>query len=202
MTALGSVVVLNGPPRSGKSSIAAAIQDGPGAWMNLGVDLLRLATPAALQPGIGLRPGGERPDLEDFVVASYLALYDSVEAHAARGLNVVVDIGHHDWYSRSRRILEQVAPALAELGALFVGVTCPIDVLMHRRHATGWSEQPHVEGADIPVPVQRWSTAVHEPGVYDLEIDTSRTTPEEAATAIRARLDDGDPSAFATIASH
>ncbi len=82
MTGFGSVIVLNGPPRSGKSSIAAAIQSGPGAWMNLGVDLVRMATPPMLQPGIGLRPGGERPDLEDFVVASYLALYDSVRAHA------------------------------------------------------------------------------------------------------------------------
>jgi chloramphenicol 3-O-phosphotransferase len=37
---IGQVVILNGAPRSGKSSIVAAIQrtfDGP--WMNLGVDV-------------------------------------------------------------------------------------------------------------------------------------------------------------------
>jgi chloramphenicol 3-O phosphotransferase len=61
----GWVVVLNGPPRSGKSSIADVIQetfDGP--WLNLGVEVFsQFVTPPRLRPGIGLRPGGERPVL-------------------------------------------------------------------------------------------------------------------------------------------
>ena len=63
----GQIVVLNGAPRSGKSSIAAAIQATfDGVWMNLGVDVFaRHVTPPRCQPGIGLRPGGERPDLEE-----------------------------------------------------------------------------------------------------------------------------------------
>jgi chloramphenicol 3-O phosphotransferase len=69
----GQVVILNGPPRSGKSLIAGAIQDHlAGVWVNLGVDTAMRATPARLAPGIGLRPGGERPELEDLVVALYL----------------------------------------------------------------------------------------------------------------------------------
>ena len=52
--AAGWVVVLNGAPRSGKSSIAAVIQetfDGP--WMNLGVDVFsRQVTPPRYRPGI------------------------------------------------------------------------------------------------------------------------------------------------------
>ena len=67
---LGQIVVLNGIPRSGKSSIVAAIQeifDGP--WMNLGVDTFKeRVTPKRYSPGIGLRPGGERPDLEPLIV--------------------------------------------------------------------------------------------------------------------------------------
>jgi chloramphenicol 3-O phosphotransferase len=170
--------------------------------MNLGVDLIRLATPAALQPGIGLRPGGERPDLEGFVLSSYLALYDSVAAHAARGINIVVDVGHHDSYSRPLRILETVAPRLAELRAIFVGIRCAIDVLMQRRDATGWSrERPFLEGTEIPVAVERWSSAVHNSGVYDIEIDTSRTSPSEAAAEIRSRSEREEPTAFATLAA-
>ena len=62
-TTPGQIVILNGAPRSGKSSIVAVIQetfDGP--WMNLGVDTyVRQVTPNQYRPGIGLRPGGERP---------------------------------------------------------------------------------------------------------------------------------------------
>ena len=80
----GQIIILNGAPRSGKSSIAAVIQetfDGP--WMNLGVDVwVREGTPPRFRPGIGLRPGGERPDLEDFVARSFSALYESIAAHS------------------------------------------------------------------------------------------------------------------------
>jgi chloramphenicol 3-O-phosphotransferase len=52
------VVVLNGPPRSGKSSIAAALGD---PWVGVGVDLFgRSVVPRRFRPGIGLRPGGEQ----------------------------------------------------------------------------------------------------------------------------------------------
>ena len=64
----GQIIVLNGTPRAGKSSIAHAIQDGfDGVWMNLGLDKFKKATPERFQPGIGLRPAGERPDLEPLV---------------------------------------------------------------------------------------------------------------------------------------
>lgn len=125
-------MVLNGAPRSGKSSIAAAIQerfDGP--WMNLGVDVfVRAVTPPRYRPGIGLRPGGERPDVEALVPVLYTALYESVVAHSRLGLNVVVDVGHHDAYSAPLGILPGVARRLAGLPAYFFGVQCPIEVIM------------------------------------------------------------------------
>ena len=65
----GQIVILNGAPRFGKSSIATAIQNVfDGVWMNLGVDRFMSMTPERYQPGIGLRPGGERPDLEPLIV--------------------------------------------------------------------------------------------------------------------------------------
>lgn len=65
----GKIVILNGTPRSGKSSIANVIQDTfDGVWMNVGVDHFMQMTPKRYRPGIGLRPGGERPDLEPFAV--------------------------------------------------------------------------------------------------------------------------------------
>lgn len=97
----GQVIILNGAPRSGKSSIARAVQESfDGVWINLGVDVYEQATPARYRPGIGLRPGGERPDLEALVPGLYAALYESIAAHSRLGLNVVADVGHHDAYSR------------------------------------------------------------------------------------------------------
>ncbi|MBO0693922.1 MAG: hypothetical protein J2P58_13545, partial [Acidimicrobiaceae bacterium] len=68
MSASGLVVILNGAPRSGKSAIARAIQESsPDTWVGLGVDTSSQSIPERLRPGIGLRPGGERPDLEEHV---------------------------------------------------------------------------------------------------------------------------------------
>src|SRR5215213_8047334 len=151
---LGQIVILNGTPRSGKSSIAAVIQETyDGLWMNLGVDHYMQMTPARYQPGIGLRPGGERPDLEPLVQLLYRAMYESIAAHSRLGINVVVDVGHHDAYSVPRGILPDCAWLLRGLPALLVGVRCPLDVVMARRRAT-WGTDP-ADGS-VPAPVRLW----------------------------------------------
>jgi chloramphenicol 3-O phosphotransferase len=205
----GQIVILNGAPRSGKSSIATAIQASfDGVWMNLGVDVhARLMTPTRFRPGIGLRPGGERSDIEQLVSVLYSALYESIAAHSRLGLNVVVDVGHHDAYASPRHILSDCARRLAGLPVLFVGIRCPIETIMARRAAgqpgregqylTGSAEEP------VPHPVLLWQQSVHDPGIYDLELDTSLLSPEECAGTIRVRLLAGiePPTAFQRFAS-
>lgn len=174
--------------------------DGP--WMNLGADVfVRHVTPERYRPGIGLRPGRDRPDLESLVPALYAAMYGSIAAHSLEGLNVVADVGHHD-----RLILAECARLLEGLPVLFVGVRCPIEVIMRRRSA----EQPGREGYyltgtpddPIPHPVQRWQAEVHSVGAYDLEVDTSVLDPVGCADAIRRRLLDGPkPTAFGRLAT-
>lgn len=195
----GQIVVLNGTPRSGKSSIVQAIQDGfDGVWMNLGIDKLKKATPERFQPGIGLRPGGERPDLEPLVKTLYLALYGSIAAHSRLGVNVVVDATHHDSYSQPMGILPACAAVVSDQPVLFVGVRCPLDVIMQRRMAT-WGSGYNADGS-IPPPIKRWQDAVHHLD-YDLEVDTSLATPDECATLIAERLDRGLPATrFARLA--
>jgi chloramphenicol 3-O phosphotransferase len=197
----GQIVILNGTPRSGKSSIAAVIQDTfEGVWMNMGVDRYMQMTPERYRPGIGLRPGGERPDLEPLIVTLYQALYESIAAHSRAGVNVVVDVGHHDAYSAPRRILPKCAKILSGLPVLFVGVRCPLHIVMERRIAT-WNAGYEEDGS-VPKPVRLWQEAVHEPGIYDLEVDTSLLSPEECADRIRRRLEQGPPfTAFQQLAS-
>ena len=208
MTTAGQIVILNGAPRSGKSSIVRAIQSRVNEpWMHLGVDLyVREISPPRYRPGLGLRPGGERPDLEPVVVASYLALYDSIAAHSRLGLNVVADVGHHDAYSEPLHILPRCARRLAGLPVLFVGVRCPIETIMERRNrGEPGREGDYLRGSDVdpvPAPVTAWQREVHSAGAYDLEVDTSLSSAEDCAASILLRLNVGASfgEAFAKLA--
>lgn len=205
---VGQIVILNGPPRSGKSSIVEVIQetfDGP--WLNLGVDVyVREMTPSRYRPGIGLRPGGERPDLEPLTPVFYAALYESIAAHSRLGLNVVVDVGHHDSYAKASKILADCARRLYGLPVLFIGVHCSIEIIMGRRRAGQLGrEHSYVKGSEsdpVPVPLLAWQREVHTPGIYDLEIDTSSRSPQDCAVLITQRLESActQPSAFQRLA--
>jgi chloramphenicol 3-O phosphotransferase len=205
----GQIIILNGAPRSGKSSIVEAIQAGfDGPWMNLGVDAyVRQVTPQRYRPGIGLRPGGERPDLEPLVPRFYAALYASIAAHSRLGLNVVAEFGHHDAHSRPLGILEDCAKQLASLPVFFIGVRCPIETIMQRRLAEGPERRGTYVGvsadAPIPAPVLAWQEAVHRPGLYDLEVDTSIKSAEACAEEIRQLMDRSipRPTAFERLAA-
>ncbi len=187
----GRIVILNGAPRAGKSSIVTEIQETfDGVWMNLGVDVARSMTPPRCQPGIGLRPAEEAHPAFPFVPALYAAPYESIAAHSRAGLDVVVDVGHHD-----AEVLRDCAPRLVGLPVLLVGVRCPTEVIMERRNASPAGRYAQAsEDRPIPDPVSRWQEAVHDPGVYDLEVDTSVSSPKQCATAIRERLEDPTPA--------
>jgi len=192
----GQIVILNGTPRAGKTSIATVIQDTfDGVWLNFGGSHFKKMTPSRFQPGIALRPGGESPDLEPVIVTMYQALYESIAVHSRLGINIVADVWHHDFYSTPRGILPDCARILKDLPVLFVGVRCPIEVVMQRRLAT-WGTGYERDGV-VPRPVRIWQDAVHVPGIYDLEVDTSVLSSEECAGLIRERLEQGPtPSAF------
>lgn len=195
----GQIIILNGTPRSGKSSIVTIIQETfEGVWMNLGVDAFMKMTPKRYQPGIGLRPGGEKPELEPLIVLMYKALYESIASHSRLGINVVVDIGHHDEYSVPQHILVNSARILSELPVLFVGVHCPIEEIMKRRIET-W-KVGYTEDGSIPEPIKRWQQSVHVPGIYDLEVDTAINSAEECADLIQEYLEKEKPmTAFKRI---
>jgi chloramphenicol 3-O phosphotransferase len=182
----GQIVILNGAPRAGKSSIAKVILDTfEGVWINLGIDGFKRLMSERYNPGIGLRPGGELSDtIEPLVPALYAAMYESIAAHSRMGVNVVVDVGHHDAYSVPRGILFDSARRLRGLPVLFVGVRCPVEVIMERRKNT-WSPE---RGLDDHI--RRWQREVHIPGIYDIEVDTSQLTPAECADTIRRRLEE------------
>ncbi len=151
--------------------------------VNIGVDVAMASTPPALLPGIGLRPGGERPDLEPFIQAGYRALFDSIAAHARHGIDVVADLGIHDSYSRPLGIWREAAARLDGLPTYVVGVRCSVEAILERRAAHPDRYETAV-GNQVPPAVFRWSEAVHTPGWYDLEVDTSTDSADTCATTV------------------
>ena len=196
--------MLSGPSRAGKSTIAARIQDTlDGIWMHIGMDLHIQATPSRYKPGIGLRP--MRPedirdvdgrvsysDLVDAVPALYASLYGSAAAHVRNGLNVVMDIYHHDNYSKPLGTLGIAKRELAGLPTLLVGVNAPLDVIWHRRAQTWGQHRGSVED-DVRRAVEMHDAAARALS-YDIELDTSELSPDDCVGRIARRLADGPGS--------
>ncbi len=192
-------MILNGAPRSGKSTIASAVQETlSGTWINLGVDAARSMTPRELQPGIGLRPGETNHPAAAVIPILYSALWESVAAHARLGLNVVVDVGLYD-----PAVALDAARRLTGIPVIFVGVRCDVQTIMQRRRASAADAYVTTpEGEPVPEPVLRWQHEVHAHWTYDLDVDTSTHTAAECAAAIRRRLDERPaPAALASLAS-
>jgi chloramphenicol 3-O phosphotransferase len=182
----GQIVILNGAPRSGKSSIAAAMQARlDGVWINFGVDAAITTLPERYRPGIGLRPGGERPDLEPLVQRLYTAHFDAIAALSRQDVSIVADFGIHEGYTEPLGIWGDLRQRLTGLPLLTVGVFCPLDIIMARRNA---NPVGYVAGPGIPDPVRRWQDAVHLGHDYDFVVDNSQMTPAEAADLIGRRL--------------
>lgn len=200
----GQIIILNGAPRSGKSSIAGVIQETfDGVWLSLGVDLFMRMTPKKYQPSIGLRPGEQQHPVYRLVPALYAAMFEAVAAMSRAGMNVAVDVGMY-----RPEVASDCARRMKGLPVLFVGVRCPVEEVMRRREAT-WGRDERVTRAGeapneqdaVPEPVMRWQDQVHAHWSYDVEVDTSAMDPGECAAAVRQRLSEGPGTAFRSLTS-
>lgn len=182
------IVLLNGAPRAGKSSIAEAMRLAmPGRWAIFGVDVfIREVLPPELRPGIGLRPfvpGDEEvaARLGPEVPRLYGAFHDAIAALDGAGMDVIADVGYHDGYAKP---VEDARRAFAGRDVIFVGVHCAIETIMARRRSS--PEGVYIDSADgsIPPAVVRWQSEVHLGRSYDVEVDTTSTSAEDCAAKI------------------
>lgn len=172
------VIVLNGGSSSGKSTLAGVLVDLlPGTWLRLNVDTLIEALPPGfdqVEGGLVLHPDGRvetGPEWRRVERAWMRGI-----ATVAREVPVVVEDGFLSGPAAQKRWRD----ALSGVQVLWVGVHCDPEVAQARERG----RQDRVVGM-----AAAQATLVHEGIDYDLEVDTTRSSPREAAMAVAAHLD-------------
>ena len=184
----GRIVLLNGTSSSGKTTLVRALQAIlPEPWLEIGIDRFVFSLPTQYldQPLWSevfryVRPDGRadgpfRIETGPLGQRLVLGMQATAAALADQGLNVIVDhvLLEDDWLADCRA-------RWAAFDVLVVGVRCPLEVIVEREltrkdRTIGQAEaQFHV---------------VHRRGGYDVEVDTSALSPEEAAALIATALD-------------
>ncbi|HPH97319.1 MAG TPA: hypothetical protein PKW33_20570 [Anaerolineaceae bacterium] len=178
----GKIIILNGTSSSGKTSLLRALQNRmeTEAWLDAGIDRFIWMMPRRYlnRPlwdrvlGLAASAGPEGHSLVNGMHAAAAAL-------SRAGLNVLMDhvLVEPAWVGGC-------AQALAGLPAWLVGVRCPLDVL----------EQREADRKDRTLGQARLQfDRVHAHGIYDLEVDTSQLSPDEAAARVQAYVESGPP---------
>jgi chloramphenicol 3-O phosphotransferase len=181
-----TTIVLNGASSAGKSSIAMALQERwNGPLLATGVDSFLAGWPDRYfaqdgePPSTGFtvvtadgggcfpQPGADGRRMYRAAHRAWLGVHDS-------GLDQVIDHVLLDGASKAhaRRVLS--GP-----GFLWVAVHCPVDELVRREAARGDRTPGFASGT---------AQVTHEGVQYDVQLDTSVLTPEQAAEQVLAAL--------------
>ncbi|MEO3809291.1 chloramphenicol phosphotransferase CPT [Sphaerisporangium sp. B11E5] len=168
------VIVVNGGSSAGKSEIVRHLQAVlPRPWLAFGVDSLIEAMPRSMQAsdtGIEFAPDGGVNVGPEFM-ALQSAWMEGIATMARAGAGVIIDdvfLGGAGTQQRWRRVLDG-------LDVLWVGVRCDSAVAAERERSRG-DRVPGMAAAQAQV--------VHEGVVYDVEVDTTRTTSPACAQII------------------
>lgn len=186
----GTVLILNGTSSAGKSTLLRAFQarmpDAP--YLEAGLDkfLFMLPKPYLNDPTLWhqvMEPTQSGPVGWSLIQG----MHRSMAALARAGNCVVADHVLID-----PRWVQDCAAVLAPLCAYLIGVRCPLDVV----------EQRERDRKDRTLGQARMQyDVVHAGKVYDLEVDTARSSPEDCADQVIALVRSGAaPRALRTLA--
>lgn len=159
------VILLNGTSSAGKSSLARALQ------LRAGIPLLHVSLDTFTDMFLweAITDPAERQRCH---AAGADHFHRALALFAAGPFGLVVDhlILGPEWKAATRA-------ALAGRRVHFIGVHCPLPILLERERA-----RPDRK----PGMAERQLVHVHRNQVYDLEVDTSRATPDECADQVLA----------------
>ncbi|HEX5322599.1 MAG TPA: zeta toxin family protein [Capsulimonadaceae bacterium] len=170
-----TIIFLNGTSSSGKTSIAKALQgvlDEP--YLYLTADIRKSLLPPYRE--------GVDWDIEETLDNLRYGFYACLAALAAHGSYVITDqaVENAQWIIRCAR-------SLKETRSYLIGVRCPFEI----------AEQRERERGDRTIGlVREHFDLVHNPGIYDLEVNTSVLSSEECAQKIKEHVSSREPTAF------
>lgn len=204
----GTVIILNGPSASGKSSLQKSIQESfDEAYLKLGIDeLFDQVLPDFIND---IHPNGDFTEkdirsISEIVVEGKPAvklhigpigqrvisgMHYAIAAYAKRGNNVVVDyiLYEEEW-------LKELHSSLSDLRVYFVGVKIPLETLEEREASRSTSPVGHARSHYFHV---------HGPDIYDLEVNTGELSSLEAANRIKTFIEDNpEPKAWDRLGVH
>jgi chloramphenicol 3-O phosphotransferase len=180
----GNIILLNGPSSSGKSTLARALQhelDTP--FWHYSIDHL---VAAKVLPGSRIKSGEFSWD--ELRPSFFEGFHRSIPALAGAGNNLIVEhiVETSEWMNRLLDLLHS-------FDVFFVGIHCPLPELERREHERGDRKIGEAR-ADYEV--------THTFGIYDLEIDSTKTLEENVERVITAWQTRQRPSAFERITKH
>ena len=165
----GRIIFLNGTSSSGKSSIAVAlleVLDEP--WFHMPVDAINAMRSRNRTAELG------QAALDAVLTRTRAGFHRAVAAMAEAGNDIVAD---HVLSERWRLI--DCLRVLDGYEVMFVAVRCSPRELARRERARGDRE---------PGQAAAQQERVHAHGIYDLECDTTTTSPRDCALRIKAFL--------------
>jgi chloramphenicol 3-O phosphotransferase len=172
----GTIILLNGPSCSGKTSTARAIQEAmPEPYLHVGLDHFEAMQPCQRGRRIHVfyGEGIAAPDLVP-------VMHQCIAAFASARANVIVE---HILLERAW--LRDVVAQLSAHRVLFVGVHCRVEELDRRKQeregTTPSSGQARRQFGQLAY------LTVYDP--YELVVDTSLSGPEECAAQVRHHLE-------------
>ncbi len=181
----GTVIILNGPSSVGKSSIIKAFQaKQPTPWLGTGIDHLYVGV--IPQQWLDDKPEHDAMmkvvtthDAKGKIMTAVFGpegqkvirgMHRAIAAYAHMGNNVIVDyIKYEDAW------ITDLQEALKGINVIWVGVTAPLEIIEQREKKRGTSPEGHARS--------HYHT-VHQGMRYDVMVDTSKETPEQAAELI------------------
>ena len=169
----GHIVFLNGTSSSGKTSIAKELEMLLDGYQRASADDVKEYT--------AFIPRNQEPDFSDYM----LGFHNYVRDLASKGTNVIVDnvLLEPNWTSEHERLL-------TEFDATYIGVHCPLDVLLERERIRDETllRENGAERLLRKGKAESQFDRVHVGRQYNFEVDSSISSPQQCAAQIHHYL--------------